>query len=133
MTNQNIKKVFLGILTGLIAYMIIGLLGLYLLRISWADYAISNKDKSYTLIMLLSRLFVGIIAAIVAGISATKIANDNGKSAWYVGAIVFCVAAYDHFFRIWNDYPAWYHFAYLLPLLPVIGLSGYFIHKRKLI
>ena len=124
------KTMFFGVLAGLSAYMIIGSIGLYLLKICWADYASSSIDKSYTLAMLLSRLFVGILASICTGISTTKIANNSVRSAWFVGAIVFCGAAYIHFVRVWIDYPVWYHFAYLLPIIPVIGISHYFF-KRK--
>lgn len=128
-TSPKATKVFLGILAGLAAYAIIGSLGLYLLKISWADYAIASEDKSYTLAMLLSRLFIGILASIAAGISATKIANDKGKSAWFVGAIVFCLAAYTHFVKVWADYPVWYHFSYLLPIIPITGLSHFFANR----
>jgi hypothetical protein len=132
MERKNLtNQIIIGILAGLIAYMIIGSLGLYLLRFSWNDYAIAYKDKSYTLVMLLSRLSVGMIASIIAGISTTKITNDKGKSTWIVGAIVFCVAAYVHFFWVWADYPVWYHFVYLLPIIPTIGLSHYFFCKKK--
>ena len=130
-TNTKTIEIFFGVLAGLVAYMIVGSLGLYLLKISWADYAISSKNKSYTSAMLLSRLFIGIFASITAGIGTTKITNDNGKSAWFVGAIVFCVAAYIHFFSVWTDYPVWYHFAYLFPIIPIIALSHYIFYKRK--
>ena len=130
--RSNQKTVFFfGILAGLIAYIVTGSLGLYLLKISWADYAISSKDKSYTFEMLLARLFVGIFASMVAGITTIKISNDNGKSAWLVGVITFCGATYIHFVKVWTDYPVWYHFSYLLPIIPLIGLSPYFF-KRKL-
>jgi chromate transport protein ChrA len=125
------KIIFYGILSGLIAYMIIGSLCLYLLLISWADYAVHSKDKSYTFEMLLSRLFIGIIASIIAGIIATKMTNDKEKSAWFVGTIIFFIAAYNHFFMVWTDYPVWYHFAYLLPIIPITGLSHYFFCKKK--
>lgn len=132
MTNQKTLLLFLGILAGLIAYTIIGSLGLYLLRISWADYAIHSRDKSYTLEMLLSRLSIGILAAVASGISAAKIANDNGRSAWFVGAILFCVGSYFHFnTAVWTEYPVWYHFAYVLPIIPITGLSNYYFCKRK--
>jgi hypothetical protein len=124
MKNPKPKHLILGILAGLIAYAMIGLFGLFLLRFSWADYAIASKDKSYTLTMMIFRLSVGILAAIFAGISATKIANDEGKSAWFVGIIVFCVGCYNHFFTsVWTDYPIWYHFAFILPIIPVTRFS----------
>jgi cytochrome bd-type quinol oxidase subunit 2 len=129
MTKTSKKKIY-GVLTGLVVYTIIGLLGLYLLRISWAGYAIASKDKSYTVEMLLCRLLVALVAAVIAGISTVKITNDKGKTAWLVGAILFCVAAYIHLCTMtWKDYPVWYHVAYLLPIIPVTGLSHYFTRK----
>jgi len=130
--NRASNKKIYGILSGLTVYIIVGSIGLYLLCTCWPDYAIASKDKSYTFEMLLSRLLIGILASVFAGIIATKIANDEGKSGWFVGAIVFCIAAYIHFFRVWTDYPAWYHFAYLLPIIPITGLSHYFICKKEI-
>jgi hypothetical protein len=74
MINPKTKNLIFGILAGLITYAMIGSFGLFMLRFSWADYAIASKDKSYTLTMMILRLSVGILAAIIAGISATKIA-----------------------------------------------------------
>jgi uncharacterized membrane protein YgdD (TMEM256/DUF423 family) len=134
MTNKKVANLIFGIITGLIAYAIIGKLGLYLLQVSWSDYAIRSIDKSYTLEMLLTRQFVGILASITAGITATKIANDNGKSAWFVGTIVFCGGFYIHFMtKTWTEYPVWYHFAYVTLIIPVIGLSRFFVTKKSLI
>ena len=124
------KKTVYGILTGLAVYAIIGSIGLYVLRICWYDYSIASKDKSYTFEMRLSRLSVGILASVFAGVLAAKVANDAGKTAWFVGAIVFCVAAYIHFFRVWHDYPVWYHFAYLVPIIPFTWLSHYLAGKK---
>jgi uncharacterized membrane protein YeaQ/YmgE (transglycosylase-associated protein family) len=131
MTNQKTKRLIFGILAGLIAYAMIGSFGLFVFRISWADYAIANKDKSYTSTMMIFRLSVGILAAIIAGISATKIANDEGKSAWYVGIILFCVGSYNHFLTsVWTDYPVWYHLAFVIPIIPIIGLSHYLLPRK---
>ena len=80
--------------------------------------------------MLLSRLLIGILASVFAGIIATKTANDEGKSAWTVGVIILCIASYIHFFKVWKDYPAWYHLAYLLPIIPITGLSRILFPKN---
>ena len=129
-TNQKTIKLFFGILAGVAAYAIVGLSGLYLLKICWADYAIAAKDKSYTTEMLLSRLFIGIIAAIAAGISTSK-NSDSMKSVWFAAAVIFTYAAYTHFVKVWPDYPVWYHLSYLLPIIPVIVLSSYLLQKNK--
>lgn len=69
----------MGLVAGVFAYALVGKLGLYLLLISWRDYATHSIDKSYTLPMLFARLLVGLLAATVASISATKLASDSGK------------------------------------------------------
>jgi fructose-specific phosphotransferase system IIC component len=77
--------------------------------------------------MHLTRQFVGILAYIPAGITATIVANDKGKSAWFVGIIVFFCGSYIHFMtKTWTEYPVWYHFTYVLPIIPIIGLSHIF-------
>jgi hypothetical protein len=120
-----------GLPCGLAAYLLVGATGLYLLRICWPAYALASIDKSYTIDMLVSRLSVGVLAAILAGVVAKAIAKDRGKTSWLVGVIIFCMAAYIHFFQVWDDYPAWYHFVYLLPIVPITGLSHYFIRSGR--
>lgn len=113
------------------AYALVGKRGLYLLLMSWRDYATHSSDKSFTLPMLFARLLVGLLAATTASISATKLTNDSGKSAWVVGTLVFMAASYVHLLTaVWSEYPAWYHWAYLLPILPVTGLSHTLLGKR---
>lgn len=81
--------------------------------------------------MLFARLLVGLLAATTASISATKLANDSGKSAWVVGTLVLIVASYIHLLTaVWREYPVWYHWAYLLPILPVTGLIHSLLRKR---
>ncbi len=121
----------LGILAGLIAYAVIGKLGMFLLQVSWTDYAIHSIDKSFTLEMLLSRQLVGILASIFAGIASTKMANHNEKAAWFVGIIIFCGGSYIHFLtKTWTEYPVWYHFTYVLLIIPVIVLSRFLLHTE---
>ena len=119
-----------GILAGLVAYAIFGKVGLYLLQVCWSDYDLHSIDKSFTVPMLAARLFVGNIASIAAGVAATKMGDNKGKSAWVVGTLVFIGAAYVHFMTItWTEYPLWYHLTYVLPIVPVIGLSGFLAER----
>jgi uncharacterized membrane protein YgdD (TMEM256/DUF423 family) len=128
--TKAIKLIF-GIITGLITYLIIGKFGLYMLQFCWDDYATHSIDKLYSLEMFLSRQLVGLLASITASICTRKIANDI-KSVWIVGIIIFCGGSYIHFMTItWVEYPIWYHFVYVLPIIPTIGLSHYLFFKRK--
>lgn len=78
-----------GILAGIVAYAILGKVGLYLLQVCWSDYDLHTIDKSFTVCMLLARLLTGNIASIAAGVVATKMGDNKGKSAWVMGILVF--------------------------------------------
>jgi len=128
--TKETSKSGLSVLAGLIGYATSGSLGLYLLKTFWVEYAKSSVDKSYTFEMLLSRLFVGFVAAVTASILTTKTSKQPWKTSWIVGIIVFSVAAYIHFIRVWTDYPIWYHFSYLLLIIPIIKLTSYYLTKK---
>ena len=124
MSNKN-TGLTLSIIAGLVSYAIIGKGGLYLLQLSWADYAQHSIDRSYTVEMYLSRLLIGILAAMAAGIMAVKAARGQVEIAWMTGTVIFCAGSYVHLFtKVYAEYPIWYHIAYLLPIIPVTGLSG---------
>ncbi len=123
-------KMLLGILAGLITYAIIGLLGLYLLKYCWTNYAIASIDKSYSNEMLLFRLVVALFASIAAGMCVSIISNNSRTSSWIVSIILFSIAAYTHFVNVWNDYPIWYHLVYLFTILPTLGLFADYRNRR---
>ena len=108
---------------GLAIWLSLGALGLRALHVMWPDYARAESNKSYTLAMLIARLSISVIASVVAGVAAAKIARAASPS-WWLGVLLLAGSAPLHLVVVWADYPAWYHAAYLLPLIPVCGLSG---------
>jgi hypothetical protein len=99
--------------------------GFALLRVAWADYALADPEKAYTLAMLFVRLviFAAMIAA-TAGV-ATLVAGDR-RVAWIAGGLILAISIPPHLYpgSVWDDYPAWYHIVYLLSILPIAGLAG---------
>ena len=41
-----------------------------------------------------------------------------------VGGIFLLISLPPHLYTVWDEYPAWYHFVYLLSLVPIAGFSG---------
>lgn len=123
-------KFYLAIIVGVITYAIIGLLGLYLLKVCWTEYNIASATKSYSITMLAARLSVAMLASIAAGFMLSKIAYYN-KSTQIASVIIFLGASYIHIFRVWPDYPVWYHLAYLLPIIPTILFTYHVLLKRN--
>ncbi len=125
------KRRWVAVLGGLASFLIIGATGLAALRLGWADYARAEPTKAYTFGMLIARLTIALIASATAGVVATKIARTGAGAAWWVGVFLLAGSAPIHLVTQWADYRAWYHFAYLLPLIPVTGLSGAFVTATR--
>lgn len=117
-------RLLTGVLVGFAGWLALGAVGFFLLRTSWSAYALAEPDKAYTLAMLLSRLIVGVVSSVAAGCIATTVAKGDARAAWWLGGLLLLVSAPVHLVDVWADYPAWYHFAYLVPLMPITGFGG---------
>ena len=53
-----------GVFVGFVAWIAVGGAGFLFLRTVWSDYALAEPTKSYTLLMLFSRLAVGVVCTI---------------------------------------------------------------------
>lgn len=123
-------RLILGVIVGVAAWVGVGATGMWVLRHSWDAYALAEPHKAYSLSMLLARLTVGAACSLVAGWLSTVTTKGESRAAWCVGGIVLLESARVHFFVVWADYPAWYHFAYLLSLMP-LTLLGNGIARRR--
>lgn len=105
--------------------------GFALLRLLWADYALAEPEKAYTLAMLLARLviFSSMIAATAA--VAALVAGDE-RFAWIAGALILLVSIPPHLYpgHVWDDYPVWYHVVYLVSILPIAVAGGRWSRRR---
>ncbi len=113
-----------GILAGLLAWISVGGAGFLVLRTGWLSYALAEPTKSYTLPMLLTRLAVGIVCTVTAGAVSALIAQRSRAAAWWLGSLLLLISAPIHLWRVWADYPPWYHFGYLIPLMPLTIFGG---------
>jgi hypothetical protein len=122
-----------GVLVGVVAWIAIGLAGLFLLRTAWSDYAAAEPTKAYNFSMLLSRLAVASVCSISSGFLAVKAASENRKAASWLGALLLFASMPLHLpisnLSVWTDYPAWYHAVYLLSLMPFVSVGGSLTQK----
>ena len=96
-----------------------------LLRLAWPAYDAAYPDRAYTLPMLLVRLVV-FSGVIVATSAATALVARDRRLAWFAGLVILGLSIPPHFYpgHIWAEYPPWYHYAYLLLILPVAVAAG---------
>jgi hypothetical protein len=117
-------RLIAGLVGGCASALAIAIVGFWALRTAWPEYAAAEPAKAYTLGMLFARLGIAAALTIGAACVATLVAGDNGRAAWCLGGLFVLVSLPSHLYYIWDDYPAWYHFVYLLSLIPIAGYSG---------
>jgi hypothetical protein len=117
-----------GVLAGGVAWIAIGLVGLFLLRTGWKAYADAEPTKSYNFAMLFSRLTLASVCSIASGFLAVTTAKENRKAALWLGVLLLLGSMPLHlpisYFSVWAHYPTWYHAGYLLSLIPMVGFGG---------
>ncbi len=104
--------------------------GFSLLRVVWPDYALAEPEKAFTLTMLFARL--AIFTAMIAATSAVAaLVAGERRVAWIAGGLILALSIPPHLYPgyVWEDYPAWYHFVYLLSILPIAVYSGRLVRR----
>lgn len=129
MTHKT--RLFVGLVIGFSVGVVLGQVGLYLLRELWPAYLAVDPSKSYTSAMLFTRLTIGALSAAAAGYITTVIAADNGKAAWSLGGLFLLLSLPIHLLYLWNAFPVWYHIIYLTYLVPSTGLAGLVSRKWR--
>ena len=123
------KKV-LAVIVGFLAWWIIaGVLVGGLLPAVWSEYQIANEIKiadgvqSFSVLMLLTRLFLSAIANVFSGFITVYISKQQ-ITAWYTASALVVIMIYSHIALFWNDWPVWYHLGFLIPFVPIVIAGG---------
>jgi hypothetical protein len=113
-----VVKMFAAVAAALLTYVVVGAGGLLALAATWPGYGAAAPTRGFSFGMLSARLVVAMVAALAAGAVAGR--RQGVRAAWVAGIVVLAVASYRHLVLLWAPYPAWYHAAYLLPLVPAM-------------
>jgi hypothetical protein len=123
-------KAVLGIISGLAAWIaVIAVAGL-IMRSTWPAYASVADAMTFTLPMMLARLSIGALATLVAGWVTTAISPQSMLVRLMPGLILL-VAFIPQHITLWNTFPIWYHFTFLVSLVPLTHLGGMLITGRR--
>ena len=102
----------------------------FVLRHTWNAYAAVEPQKAYSLSMLFVRLLIFSTTIAATSVVAAIVSRDR-RTPWVAGIIMLAVSIPDHLYPgyVWHDYPAWYHTAYLLSVLPLAVTVGRFASR----
>ena len=95
----------------------------FVMRMSWPHYAAVAEAMNFSLLMLLARLAIGVVAALAAGHVAARLATKPKSSAIAVG-IVLVVFFLPVHVTLWDSFPIWYHLIFLVSLIPLTAMGA---------
>ena len=101
------------------------------LRLVWPAYDAAYPERDYTLAMLWVRLAIFSVTVVVTSTTAVLVGRDE-RIAWLVGLAILGFSIPPHLYPgyIWREYPPWYHYAWLLSILP-FALASIPIGRRR--
>jgi hypothetical protein len=117
------KRRILAVVLGLVAWMVVATVCDRLLRAAWPDYASALPTFAFSLGMLFARLVEGAAATMAAGLVVAAIAKRHPPTAAAAGIVLLLFFVPTHAL-LWAKFPAWYHAAFLVSLLPLTMLAS---------
>ena len=120
---------FLAVLAGFIAWFFVATLGNFVLRAVLPGYAVVEKAMSFTLTMLLSRLLLGAISSIGAGVICSVVSGSRRVPGYVLAASLLALFVPVHI-DLWEKFPVWYHLIFLGSLMPLSLLGTRLFSKH---
>ena len=116
------RKTILGIVAGLVAWIVVVTVAGLILRATWPAYVSAAPSMTFTLSMKLTRLSIGALATLAAGWVSGAIARS--PAAILAPGAVLLLAFVPQHVMLWDKFPLWYHATFLVSLVPLTYVGG---------
>src|SRR6478672_7221913 len=117
------SKKILGVVGGLIVWMIVVMVVGETIRRSWPAYANVADAMTFTLPMMIARLSIGALATLAAGL-VTALVVPQSTMAKLMPGVLLLIAFIPQHIMLWDKFPIWYHLTFLLSLVPLTWVGG---------
>jgi len=117
------SKKILGVVGGLIVWMIVVMVVGETMRRSWPAYANVADAMTFTLPMIIARLSIGALATLAAGLVTALIVPQSTMAKLMPGVLLLLAFIPQHI-MLWDKFPIWYHLTFLLSLVPLTWVGG---------
>ena len=121
-----VAKPILGVVAGLAVWLALASVAGLILRAAWPEYAQVATAMTFTLSMKITRLAIGALATVTAGVVARAVARWTAAGV-VVGAVLLVIFIPEHV-QLWDKFPIWYHLTFLLSLVPLSYFGGRMVH-----
>jgi hypothetical protein len=116
-------KKILGVIAGLVVWVLVVTLAGLIMRNAWPAYASVADAMTFTLPMMLARLSIGAVATVMTG-WVTAIITRRSTISTLLPGVLLLVAFIPQHISLWEKFPVWYHLTFLLSLVPLTFLGG---------
>src|SRR5262245_15337088 len=116
-------KTILGVVVGLVAWVVLASIAGLILRAAWSDYAAVAESMAFTLPMLIARLTISAVTLLAAARVTALIAPRATIATVALGAVLVAAFVPIHI-GVWDRFPVWYHLTFLLTLVPLCVIGG---------
>ena len=117
------SKKILGVVAGLIVWVMVVLVVGGAMRRSWPAYASVADAMTFTLPMMIARLSIGALATLAAGL-VTALIVPKSTIAKVMPGVLLLIAFIPQHIALWDKFPIWYHLTFLLSLIPLTYIGG---------
>lgn len=118
-------RMTIAVVVGLIVWILCATALDILLRVTLSGYAVAEPSLHFTFGMMIARLALpGAVPSVAAGFASAWVARGNRRAAVVLGFILLLAFLPAHY-RLWTQFPLWYHLTFLasLPLLTLLGAA----------
>ena len=119
----------LGVVAGVVAWMVGFWILAILLAELWPDYAVHGRQWTkehvfaFTAAMACCNLLLWVLAEIGAGWAAGRIARRR-EAVWVLAGLLGVYLAVVHLVLYWPHFPWWYNLGVVIPAVPAVLLGG---------
>jgi hypothetical protein len=118
------RRPILAFAAGLVLWMVVISVLNRGLRIFVSGYAAAEPIFSFTPEMLVLRLLIAAVTSLIAGAAVAWIAPSSPRVPLLVGATLLAAFIPVHV-RLFSLFPPWYHFVFLVTLIPLVMLGAW--------
>ena len=116
-------RTILAVIGGLVAWGVVATLIDIGLRLVLPGYREAEPALAFTLVMMIARLALAVVASLVAGAAAGAIAPASRAAPWLAGLVLLLFFLPAHI-GLWTRLPVSYHLFFLLTLAPLVALGA---------
>ena len=120
----------LAVVTGFVTWLIVAQLVTFLIRALLPGYMAAEPTMHFTLAMMFARLAMGALASVLAGYATAAVARDK-MIAVYVFAALLLLCFLPIHYKVWPNFPIWYHAFFLITLAPLVLLGALLQRRQK--